>query len=101
MLVSTGDTRPIDFLRPIIRFLHTTGSPSMGLHRFPTLLAAERVTWGPPTHDRVPQHDGIGVAVTDRGFINVDIQTRANVPQAHVAAEVIAGEQQGADRRRR
>jgi dihydrolipoamide dehydrogenase len=56
-----------------------------------------------------------GVAVTDRGFINVDIQMRTNVPhifaigdivgqpmlahkavhEAHVAAEVIAGEQQG------
>jgi pyruvate/2-oxoglutarate dehydrogenase complex dihydrolipoamide dehydrogenase (E3) component len=53
-----------------------------------------------------------GVAVTDRGFINVDIQMRTNVPhifaigaivgqpmlahkavhEAHVAAEVIAGE---------
>jgi dihydrolipoamide dehydrogenase len=56
-----------------------------------------------------------GVAVTDRGFINVDIQMRTNVPhifaigdivgqpmlahkavhEAHVAAEVIAGEMQG------
>ena len=56
-----------------------------------------------------------GVAVTDRGFINVDIQMRTNVPhifaigdivgqpmlahkavhEAHVAAEVIAGEIQG------
>ncbi len=56
-----------------------------------------------------------GVAVTDRGFINVDIQMRTNVPhifaigdivgqpmlahkavhEAHVAAEVIAGELQG------
>jgi dihydrolipoamide dehydrogenase len=55
------------------------------------------------------------VAVTDRGFINVDIQMRTNVPhifaigdivgqpmlahkavhEAHVAAEVIAGELQG------
>jgi dihydrolipoamide dehydrogenase len=67
-----------------------------------------------------------GVAVTDRGFINVDIQMRTNVPhifaigdivgqpmlahkavhEAHVAAEVIAGELQGnkelaAARRRR
>jgi dihydrolipoamide dehydrogenase len=53
--------------------------------------------------------------VTDRGFINVDIQMRTNVPhifaigdivgkpmlahkavdEAHAAAEVIAGEQQG------
>jgi dihydrolipoamide dehydrogenase len=59
--------------------------------------------------------DKAGVAVTDRGFINVDIQMRTNVPhifaigdivgqpmlahkavhEAHVAAEVIAGEQQG------
>jgi len=56
-----------------------------------------------------------GVAVTDRGFINVDIQMRTNMPhifaigdivgqpmlahkavhEAHVAAEVIAGELQG------
>ncbi|MGP1683028.1 MAG: dihydrolipoyl dehydrogenase, partial [Giesbergeria sp.] len=56
-----------------------------------------------------------GVTVTDRGFINVDIQMRTNVPhifaigdivgqpmlahkavhEAHVAAEVIAGELQG------
>ena len=56
-----------------------------------------------------------GVAITDRGFINVDIQMRTNVPhifaigdivgqpmlahkavhEAHVAAEVIAGELQG------
>ncbi|EPD45213.1 MULTISPECIES: dihydrolipoyl dehydrogenase [Delftia] len=56
-----------------------------------------------------------GVAVTDRGFIEVDIQMRTNVPhifaigdvvgqpmlahkavhEAHVAAEVIAGELQG------
>ena len=56
-----------------------------------------------------------GVAVTDRGFINVDIQMRTNLPhifaigdivgqpmlahkavhEAHVAAEVIAGELQG------
>ena len=56
-----------------------------------------------------------GVSVTDRGFINVDIQMRTNVPhifaigdivgqpmlahkavhEAHVAAEVIAGELQG------
>jgi dihydrolipoamide dehydrogenase len=56
-----------------------------------------------------------GVAVTDHGFINVDIQMRTNVPhifaigdivgqpmlahkavhEAHVAAEVIAGELQG------
>ena len=56
-----------------------------------------------------------GVAITDRGFINVDIQMRTNVPhifaigdiigqpmlahkavhEGHVAAEVIAGEIQG------
>jgi dihydrolipoamide dehydrogenase len=40
------------------------------------------------------------VAVTDRGLINVDNQMRTNVPhkavhEAHVAAEVIAGELQG------
>ncbi len=59
--------------------------------------------------------DKAGVAVTDRGFIEVDIQMRTNVPhifaigdivgqpmlahkavhEAHVAAEVIAGELQG------
>ena len=59
--------------------------------------------------------DKAGVAVTDRGVINVDIQMRTNVPhifaigdivgqpmlahkavhEAHVAAEVIAGELQG------
>ncbi|PKO61707.1 MAG: dihydrolipoyl dehydrogenase [Betaproteobacteria bacterium HGW-Betaproteobacteria-18] len=59
--------------------------------------------------------DKAGVAVTDRGFINVDIQMRTNVPhifaigdivgqpmlahkavhEAHVAAEVIVGELQG------
>ena len=59
--------------------------------------------------------DKAGVAVTDRGFINVDIQMRTNMPhifaigdiigqpmlahkavhEGHVAAEVIAGEQQG------
>ena len=59
--------------------------------------------------------DRAGVAVTDRGFIDVDIQMRTNVPhifaigdivgqpmlahkavhEAHVAAEVIAGELKG------
>ena len=59
--------------------------------------------------------DKAGVAVTERGFINVDIQMRTNVPhifaigdiigqpmlahkavhEGHVAAEVIAGELQG------
>ena len=59
--------------------------------------------------------DRAGVTVSDRGFIPVDIQMRTNVPnifaigdiigqpmlahkavhEAHVAAEVIAGEQQG------
>ena len=59
--------------------------------------------------------DKAGVAVTDRGFIGVDIQMRTNVPhifaigdivgqpmlahkavhEAHVAAEVVAGELQG------
>jgi dihydrolipoamide dehydrogenase len=61
--------------------------------------------------------DKAGVAVTDRGFIPVDIQMRTNVPhifaigdivgqpmlahkavhEAHVAAEVIAGELKGDD----
>lgn len=59
--------------------------------------------------------EAAGVSLTDRGFINVDIQMRTNVPhifaigdivgqpmlahkavhEAHVAAEVIAGELQG------
>lgn len=59
--------------------------------------------------------EAAGVSVTDRGFINVDIQMRTNVPhifaigdivgqpmlahkavhEAHVAAEVVAGELQG------
>ena len=59
--------------------------------------------------------DKAGVAVTERGFINVDVQMRTNVPhifaigdivgqpmlahkavhEAHVAAEVIAGELKG------
>ena len=59
--------------------------------------------------------EAAGVSVTDRGFIDVDIQMRTNVPhifaigdivgqpmlahkavhEAHVAAEVIAGELQG------
>jgi dihydrolipoamide dehydrogenase len=55
--------------------------------------------------------DKAGVAITDRGFINVDIQMRTNVPhifaigdivgrpmlahKAHVEAEVIAGTLQG------
>ena len=59
--------------------------------------------------------EAAGVAVTDRGFIDVDVQMRTNVPhifaigdivgqpmlahkavhEAHVAAEVIAGELQG------
>ncbi len=62
--------------------------------------------------------ENAGVAVTDRGFINVDIQMRTNVPsifaigdlvgqpmlahkavhEAHVAAEVIAGELLGDDK---
>jgi dihydrolipoamide dehydrogenase len=62
-----------------------------------------------------------GVAVTERGFINVDIQMRTNVPhvfaigdivgqpmlahkavhEAHVAAEVIAGELKGDEALRR
>ena len=62
--------------------------------------------------------DKAGVAVTERGFIDVDIQMRTNVPhifaigdivgqpmlahkavhEAHVAAEVIAGELKGDDK---
>ena len=90
--------------------------------------AADGVIAAPPqTYDMVLQAVGripngkkigaehAGVAVTERGFINVDIQMRSNVPhifaigdivgqpmlahkavhEAHVAAEVIAGELQG------
>ena len=88
------------------------------------------ILWGPPgvgkttlvlqAVGRTPNGKKIaaekaGVSVTDRGFINVDIQMRTNVPhifaigdivgqpmlahkavhEAHVAAEVIAGELQG------
>ncbi|MCV0438855.1 MAG: FAD-dependent oxidoreductase, partial [Hydrogenophaga sp.] len=94
-----------------------------------TFAAAEEGGTAPPpqTYDLVLQAvgrtpngkkiaaDKAGVAVTDRGFINVDIQMRTNVPhifaigdivgqpmlahkavhEAHVAAEVIAGELQG------
>ncbi|MDZ4102179.1 MAG: dihydrolipoyl dehydrogenase [Hydrogenophaga sp.] len=94
-----------------------------------TFAAAEEGGTAPPpqTYDLVLQAVGrtpngkkiaaekAGVAVTDRGFINVDIQMRTNVPhifaigdivgqpmlahkavhEAHVAAEVIAGELQG------
>jgi len=94
-----------------------------------TFAAAEEgcTTPEPQTYDLVLQAvgrtpngkkiaaDKAGVAVTDRGFINVDIQMRTNVPhifaigdivgqpmlahkavhEAHVAAEVIAGELQG------
>ena len=94
-----------------------------------TFAAAEEggATPEPQTYDLVLQAvgrtpngnkiaaDKAGVAVTDRGFINVDIQMRTNVAhifaigdvigqpmlahkavhEAHVAAEVIAGEIQG------
>jgi len=94
-----------------------------------TFEAAEAggTTPAPQTYDLVLQAVGrtpsgkklaaekAGVAVTNRGFINVDIQMRTNVPhifaigdivgqpmlahkavhEAHVAAEVIAGELQG------
>ena len=94
-----------------------------------TFAAAEEggTAPAPQTYDQVLQAVGrtpngkmisaekAGVAVTDRGFINVDIQMRTNVPhifaigdivgqpmlahkavhEAHVAAEVIAGELQG------
>ncbi len=44
--------------------------------------------------------DQAGVAVTDRGFINVDIQMRTNVPhmpvyEAQAGTKVIAGKLQG------
>jgi dihydrolipoamide dehydrogenase len=94
-----------------------------------TFAAAEEGGTAPPpqTYDLVLQAVGrtpngkkiaankAGVTVTDRGFIQVDIQMRTNVPnifaigdivgqpmlahkavhEAHVAAEVIAGELQG------
>jgi dihydrolipoamide dehydrogenase len=94
-----------------------------------TFAAAEEggIAPAPQTYDLVLQAVGrtpngkklgaekAGVAVTDRGFINVDIQMRTNVPhifaigdivgqpmlahkavhEGHVAAEVIAGELQG------
>jgi dihydrolipoamide dehydrogenase len=94
-----------------------------------TFAAAEEGGVAPPpqTYDLVLQAvgrapngkkiaaDKAGVAVTERGFIQVDIQMRTNVPhifaigdivgqpmlahkavhEAHVAAEVIAGELQG------
>ena len=55
---------------------------------------------GRPPNGKKIAVDKAGVAVTDRGFINVDIQMRTNVPhkavhEGHVAAEVIAGELQG------
>ena len=94
-----------------------------------TFASAEEGGTAPPsqTYDLVLQAVGrtpngkklgaekAGIAVTDRGFIPVDIQMRTNVPhifaigdivgqpmlahkavhEAHVAAEVAAGEQQG------
>ena len=94
-----------------------------------TFASAEAGGTAPPpqTYDLVLQAVGrtpngkklgaekAGIAVTDRGFIPVDIQMRTNVPhifaigdivgqpmlahkavhEAHVAAEVAAGEQQG------
>jgi dihydrolipoamide dehydrogenase len=94
-----------------------------------TFAAAEEggTAPGPQVYDLVLQAVGrtpngkkiaaenAGVSVTDRGFINVDIQMRTNVPhifaigdivgqpmlahkavhEGHVAAEVIAGELQG------
>jgi len=70
---------------------------------------------GRSTERQEDRREKAGVAVTDRGFINVDIQMRTNVPhifaigdivgqpmlarkavhEAHVAAEAIAGELQG------
>ena len=48
---------------------------------------------GRTPHGKKIAADKAGVVVTDRVFINVDIQMRTNVP--HAAAELIAGELQG------
>ncbi len=126
-------------VHPVIRFMLKT--KTVGARATPegievTFAAVEEGEAGsnasvaspaPQTYDLVLQAVGrtpngkklaaekAGVAVTDRGFINVDIQMRTNVPhifaigdiigqpmlahkavhEAHVAAEVIAGELQG------
>jgi dihydrolipoamide dehydrogenase len=85
----------------------------------PRLLGSSTWAYEPEQHAAACSHalfvDKAGVAVTDRGFIPINIQMRTNVPhifaigdivgqpmlahkavhEAHVAAEVIAGELQG------
>lgn len=92
-----------------VQFEGLDGSKSEGLYDL-VLQAVGRT----PNGKKIAA-DKAGVAVTDRGFINVDVQMRTNVPhifaigdivgqpmlahkavhEAHVAAEVIAGELQG------
>jgi dihydrolipoamide dehydrogenase len=92
-----------------VQFEGLDGSKSEGLYDL-VLQAVGRT----PNGKKIAA-DKAGVAVTDRGFINVDIQMRTNVAhifaigdlvgqpmlahkavhEAHVAAEVIAGELQG------
>ena len=89
-----------------VQFEGLDGTKSEGVYDF-VLQAVGRT----PNGKKIAA-DKAGVAVTDRGFINVDIQMRTNVPhifaigdivgqpmlahkavhEAHVAAEVIAGE---------
>ncbi len=89
-----------------VQFEGLDGTKSEGVYDF-VLQAVGRTPNG-----RKIAADKAGVAVTDRGFINVDVQMRTNVPnifaigdivgqpmlahkavhEAHVAAEVIAGE---------
>ena len=89
-----------------VQFEGLDGAKSEGVYDF-VLQAVGRT----PNGKKIAA-DKAGVAVTDRGFINVDIQMRTNVPhifaigdivgqpmlahkavhEAHVAAEVIAGE---------
>ncbi len=92
-----------------VQFEGLDGSKSEGLYD----LVLQAVGRTPNGKKIAPEK--AGVAVTDRGFIEVDIQMRTNVPhifaigdivgqpmlahkavhEAHVAAEVIAGELQG------
>ena len=92
-----------------VQFEGLDGSKSEGVYDL-VLQAVGRT----PNGNKIAA-DKAGVAVTERGFINVDIQMRTNVPhifaigdivgqpmlahkavhEAHVAAEVIAGELQG------
>ena len=89
-----------------VQFEGLDGTKSEGVYDF-VLQAVGRT----PNGKKIAA-DKAGVAVTDRGFINVDVQMRTNVPhifaigdivgqpmlahkavhEAHVAAEVIAGE---------